>query len=237
MHAEALDICVLCGLRELRDPMVGPLRDSRPKTSQLAGIPHREALLLIPDSNELRREAESGLRFWEPRGREFIMAEKLAHSLEVAESLKKMDIFRDMTELDLFEVAAGALLRRFDTGDTLMTEGTPGGTAFVILSGEVAITLEGKELTRRGAGDCLGELALIDSGTRSATVVARSSVKAVSVSRNEFLKLLDRRSFVQSLLTAMASKLRQTVQARADDAKAQEALEDAFAEYVLSKES
>lgn len=65
---------------------------------------------------------------------------------------------------------------RFAAGDVLMTQGEIGGHAVVIESGEVQILVARDQVERlvalAGAGEIVGEMALIDNEPRSATVTA-----------------------------------------------------------------
>jgi CRP-like cAMP-binding protein len=68
---------------------------------------------------------------------------------------------------------------RFDVGATIVVEGEPGRSMYIVYSGELAVTKLGKSgrvirMTRLGPGDFFGEMTLIEAQNRSATVVAES---------------------------------------------------------------
>ena len=65
-------------------------------------------------------------------------------------------------------------IQEFHSGTTIFTEGTPGAVVYVILNGEVEVSVRGKLLDVLGPGDILGEMALIDAQARSATAVAKT---------------------------------------------------------------
>jgi CRP-like cAMP-binding protein len=70
--------------------------------------------------------------------------------------------------------------RRFDAGATVVAEGEPGRSMFVIHSGELVVSRLGNagraiRMTGLGPGDFFGEMTLIEMQNRSATVVAESS--------------------------------------------------------------
>ena len=100
--------------------------------------------------------------------------------------LQKMPIFGGVAEsiLGLFlqrasevEVVRGAYFFR---------EGAPGGSTFVIEDGSVSILKEWNGcdylLRELGQGDCFGEMALIDFGPRSASVLANEDSTAIELS-------------------------------------------------------
>jgi CRP/FNR family transcriptional regulator, cyclic AMP receptor protein len=69
--------------------------------------------------------------------------------------------------------------RRFDVGATVVAEGEPGRSMYVVHSGELAVRKLGESgrvfpMARLGPGDFFGEMTLIDVQNRSATVVAES---------------------------------------------------------------
>lgn len=69
--------------------------------------------------------------------------------------------------------------RRFDVGATIVTEGEPGRSMFVVHSGELLVGKLGDSgrvirMADLGPGDFFGEMTLIEMQNRSATVVAES---------------------------------------------------------------
>ena len=71
--------------------------------------------------------------------------------------------------------------RRFDVGATVVAEGEPGRSMYIVHSGELVVSKLGESgcairMTRLGPGDFFGEMTLIEVQNRSATVVAESPV-------------------------------------------------------------
>ncbi|HEX2724343.1 MAG TPA: cyclic nucleotide-binding domain-containing protein [Beijerinckiaceae bacterium] len=71
--------------------------------------------------------------------------------------------------------------RRFAAGATVLTEGEPGRSMYIVHSGELAVSKRAEPgcvvpVTRLGPGDFFGEMTLIEVQNRSATVVAESPV-------------------------------------------------------------
>ncbi|MBK1839399.1 cyclic nucleotide-binding domain-containing protein [Azospirillum sp. YIM B02556] len=96
------------------------------------------------------------------------------------------------------ERAAVALRGRvFDApaGTVLMREGDSAGSLYVLLAGTVRVLRDDPfgsqvEVGFRRAGDCFGEMALIDGGARSASVVAATAVTVFELERDLFLALI-----------------------------------------------
>jgi hypothetical protein len=89
--------------------------------------------------------------------------------------------------LDGLERLAGSMEPvHFETGDALMREGEPGDRYLVIERGTALVTQQGRELRQLGPGDGLGEIALLRSVPRTATVIAREHMDAWSIDAPSF---------------------------------------------------
>jgi len=79
----------------------------------------------------------------------------------------------------------------FNAGDTIITEGDEGDSAFLIVSGSVEVIIgEGSKARTVGtldAGEVFGEMSLIEPGPRSATVRAVTDTECVATSYDEFV--------------------------------------------------
>jgi CRP/FNR family transcriptional regulator, cyclic AMP receptor protein len=104
--------------------------------------------------------------------------------------LADVPLFASLNERHRRKVAGCASIRRFHEGAALMKEGQPGEALYVILDGEVSIRPPGRKALVRGVGSFVGELALLDGGPRTATVVARGDVLTLAIGRARFHKLL-----------------------------------------------
>jgi CRP-like cAMP-binding protein len=95
----------------------------------------------------------------------------------------------------------------FKTGDTIISEGAEGKTAYLIISGSVEVSVgQGeapKVLTTLGEGEVFGEMCLIDPGPRSATVKAAADTECLATSYDEFVSAIetDPRQAVQFMQT------------------------------------
>ena len=111
---------------------------------------------------------------------------------------------------------------RLAKGDVLFTEGEPGEKLFLIESGKIKLghtAPDGREslIAVLGAGEMLGELSLFDPGPRTATAVAVTQTKVLSMGHEALLPwLVGRPDLAVSLLAALARRLRRTNEAMAD---------------------
>jgi CRP-like cAMP-binding protein len=82
---------------------------------------------------------------------------------------------------------------RLGGGDVLFRRGDPGDTFYVVVDGTLdVVTADGVLLERLGAGASFGELAILDEGPRSATVVCVTAVTLRALRRDDFLTSLAR---------------------------------------------
>ncbi|MET0761940.1 MAG: cyclic nucleotide-binding domain-containing protein [Thermoleophilaceae bacterium] len=82
-----------------------------------------------------------------------------------------------ITDEELDVVARVAWEREFAEGETLMSEGDFGHALFLLESGSAEVESDGTKVADLGPGDVVGEVAVLASGRRTATVVATSPVR------------------------------------------------------------
>jgi len=81
-------------------------------------------------------------------------------------------------------------LVEFPAGAAIISEGQVGNHMYVVMQGEVSISLKDKPLATALPGEIIGEMALIDSEIRSATVTARSDCVLALIDQTSFMSLL-----------------------------------------------
>lgn len=122
--------------------------------------------------------------------------------------LKAVDLLHDCTDAQLEEVARLAERVHVGEGEVLAREGRIGREFFLILSGWVAVTQQGRRVNTLGQGNFFGELAAMDPGPRNATVTALSDLDVLIIGPREFTAMADIPGFRDALLRSMASRLR-----------------------------
>ena len=95
------------------------------------------------------------------------------------------------------------------TGLVLFREGEQGKEMYILMQGTAEISVGGDVVEMATPGALLGEMALVDSSARSATVITRSDCKFVAIDGKQF-DLLVRESpeFARHVMTVMANRLR-----------------------------
>jgi CRP/FNR family cyclic AMP-dependent transcriptional regulator len=104
--------------------------------------------------------------------------------------------------------------RSFKAGDIIFTEGDAGTEFFVVKAGSVAVRRGNRTLDVLGEGEIFGEMALIDSDARSATVVAENDCVVVPVGEKQFLFMTSEAPyFALSVMRVLVQRLRASNQA------------------------
>jgi Pyruvate phosphate dikinase, AMP/ATP-binding domain/Cyclic nucleotide-binding domain len=124
-------------------------------------------------------------------------------------ALQRVQLFADLDRRQAEQIARLLKLRLFSKGETIIMEGSGGAAFFLIDSGQATVSSKGVQLATLGPGDYFGEIALIDSGPRSATVTAASDLVCYGLTFWEFRPLVERNSTIAwKLLQALAKRLR-----------------------------
>ena len=90
-------------------------------------------------------------------------------------------------------------------------EGEPGKEMYVLLEGEAEISVGGEVVELAGPGTLLGEMALINSAVRSATVITSRASRFVSIDTRQFDFLVrESPEFARHVMAVMAERLRST---------------------------
>jgi CRP-like cAMP-binding protein len=129
--------------------------------------------------------------------------------------LETVPLFSALGRRHLKKVAAAGRIARFHDQSAIVRAGEAGETMYVVLDGDVVVRRPvGSEL-KLGMGSFFGEMALLDGGARSATVIAAGPVVCLAISRQRFTKVLrDEPPIAIAMLRELASRLR-TAQATA----------------------
>lgn len=125
------------------------------------------------------------------------------------EVLGKVSIFANCTPEEVVAISEVAQESGFQAGQIIVAQGTPGQVFYLILSGRVEIIRDGQSLGAFGPGDFFGEMSLLDSAPRSATIKALETMNCLMLSSWDFKALLERYpSIAVKLLEVLSRRLR-----------------------------
>jgi CRP-like cAMP-binding protein len=98
---------------------------------------------------------------------------------------------------------------RLSPGEVLFREGDEGNRMYVVLEGQVEIRVGETVVENAGQGSIVGEMALIDDGPRSASVVAATVCRLVGVDRTRFHSLVQSNpAFSTHVMKVLVERLR-----------------------------
>jgi CRP/FNR family cyclic AMP-dependent transcriptional regulator len=128
---------------------------------------------------------------------------------KTAQLLASIPLFERCSDKELSHLAGLCTQVDIPVGGTLTRQGEVGQEFFVLVSGTAEVARDGHVRDTIGAGDHVGELALLDHAPRSATVTATSPISAVVLGIQEFWEAISTSPGMdRALLASMAHRLR-----------------------------
>jgi CRP-like cAMP-binding protein len=95
-------------------------------------------------------------------------------------------------------------------GTTIIDQGQAGREAFVVMKGSLLVKRNGKKVNTLGVGAMVGELALLDHGPRTASVITETDCNLFVIDSRSFAGVLDTvPSLAHKLLASLASRIRE----------------------------
>src|SRR6476469_1156668 len=123
--------------------------------------------------------------------------------------LRRSSLFQFLTEEHYEKLHALLKEESYDFGDLLVKQGDPANAFYVLASGRARVVKTdqaGEEIALASLkpGDSFGESALIEGGTRTATVRCSTAVEALRLGRDDFLQLTEKIPALKHHLELMA---------------------------------
>jgi len=115
------------------------------------------------------------------------LAKRLALKRDV---LANMPLFARLTDRELLRVMQAVHVRECQDGEVVIREGDKGDELFIVLEGKVRVSRGDQTLTHLGRGEHVGEMALIRSVPRSASVTAVGPAELIAIRRSDFFEIL-----------------------------------------------
>jgi CRP/FNR family transcriptional regulator, cyclic AMP receptor protein len=143
--------------------------------------------------------------------RERQMAGRRRADKQLVEQLKTVPLFSGCSDREL--ASLGRFLREvnFPAGREILKKGQTGTGLHVIVEGETRVVVGDRTRRRLGPGAFFGEISLLDRGPRTATVVAETPVRTLSLSSWNFRAALkEHPSLAVKMLEELASRIRTT---------------------------
>lgn len=127
--------------------------------------------------------------------------------------LKGVDLFSAIPGEDLAQIAQIADEVELDCGETIFREGDLGDSLYLIVTGRVRIHRGDHEIAILGERQVFGEMALLDSEPRSASVTAVSDAALLRIQQEDFADILSEKSEIaQGIIKVLTRRLRGQLQ-------------------------
>jgi CRP-like cAMP-binding protein len=133
-----------------------------------------------------------------------------------AQMIARVPVFVDVDDEGRRALAAGAAERLYGDGETIVREGAPGASMFVVCRGIVTVSIgSGKEIACIEAGGFFGEMSLLTGEPRTATVSARGDCQVLEISGDVFKKYVaEHPKVIDVVAEAAATRRRELEQSR-----------------------
>jgi CRP/FNR family cyclic AMP-dependent transcriptional regulator len=128
---------------------------------------------------------------------------------DVVKMLRNVPIFSELSKKELDAIARAAKEVSHKEGSTLAKEGESGMGFFLITDGTASVSVGGRARAKLKSGDFFGEISLLDSGPRTATVPAETPMKLLGLTQWSFKRLVEQNPAIAAkMLKVMAQRLR-----------------------------
>jgi len=130
-------------------------------------------------------------------------------TVEKVLALKKVPLFDHIPGEELARIARIATEVNFSPLESFIHEGDLGDSLYLVISGEVQVHKQGKNIARLAKFQCVGEMAILDSEPRSASVTAISDVQALKIEREDFYDIMsESNEIAQGIIRILTKRLR-----------------------------
>lgn len=137
----------------------------------------------------------------------------MAAGQELIQALRRLPLLNGIAASTAEGLVDGGRVVHVTAGSRLFSEGQPADGMYLVLGGRLRVESSHGELLRvLQTGDAVGELALLTQTPRSATVTALRDTRALLISRESFLQLLDSDT---ALVRTLVQRLAEQLQSRA----------------------
>jgi len=125
-------------------------------------------------------------------------------------------LFEELSAAELERIAVVAVPRSFPKAVRVFHEGDSSDACYIVRSGDLRVTREHSDgraiaLATLGVGDIFGELAMLDGGTRSASVETLNDSELLALPARDVRRLLsDHPDIAVKLIVALTRRLRET---------------------------
>jgi CRP/FNR family transcriptional regulator, cyclic AMP receptor protein len=135
---------------------------------------------------------------------------------EALQLISRVPLFEELSREELERIADVAIPRAFPKGVRVFHEGDRSDACYIVRQGDLRVTREHSDgraiaLATLGPGDIFGELAMLDGGTRSASVETLSDCELLGLPATDVRRVIaDHGDIAAKLIVAITRRLRET---------------------------
>lgn len=123
--------------------------------------------------------------------------------------LREVELFNFLPESILDELSEQCQSVVLQPGEILFQDGDPGHHMYVVLGGELVVLKHDQQISQINCGEIFGEMAIIESKNRSATVQAQTESLLLEITKPQFHSLLaSNDKFLLTLLSTLSERSR-----------------------------
>ena len=136
---------------------------------------------------------------------------------DMANLLATIPLFHGLNNKQLKQLGNRFVPRSYEAGKNIVTQGKGGEGMFVMISGRAQAVVESTDGTKTtvnefGPRDFFGEVAMLDDGARTASVMATEETECLALTRSDFIALMKNDAeMATEIAVALAKRLRRVV--------------------------
>jgi len=141
----------------------------------------------------------------------------MANTEEMVSFLTNVPLFQGLNNRQLKQIASRFVTQTFQPGDAIVTQGKSGFGMFTLTRGRAEVVRENDDgsqtvVNEFGPTDFFGEVALLDGGQRTASVIAKETTECLYLGHVEFISLMHSDAqLATEIAVALANRLRRTL--------------------------
>ncbi len=126
--------------------------------------------------------------------------------------LKSIDLFSQIPGEDLTDVALIATEENRDSGEEIFAEGETGDALYLVIDGKVRVHKQDRVIAELGQRECFGEMAILDSAPRSATVTTLRECTLLKITREDFQDIMtEKPDIAMGIIRVLTARLRNAI--------------------------
>ena len=140
-------------------------------------------LLPYPDVLFLEADTSTILTYSQAKNFEEIMSKN-----KLMDTLSTINLFKNISKKRIRMICSQIKVEQYEDNQVIFKEGDFGDKFFIVKSGSVSITINGKYIRTMNPKEYFGEKALLVHNTRTATAIANGITEVYTLSKTDFLK-------------------------------------------------